>query len=388
MRSSPVVLLLNALIVVAILASVFSVGLVGVTGVQAATGLKIGTVTASTAGTVTTISVPVTISNGGYLSISDLTLAAAVTDKSGDQVLTGSAGPVTVPPGRSQDVVVQLALDTSKVSQKGLTDLITTNQTLNVAVTASTSVPPFVSLAADVAATINWGAPLSDLVVGTPTFNTGEGSISSAAVSVPVSFQNTNAYLTVSGEGMVTVYDQNGDSVGTGSVNLDVPPGGSFQTTVGVSLHLPQSEVQGLLFNDTTLSYTAVVSISSNGATYNYTEPISYRWGAPLGDLRLGTLAVGSIGPSNATFTVPMSFADRSSSLGVSGAVSGVVLDQSGNQVGTIDQQTISADPGATFSGSLTGTIQTSAASQTVFTLKLVFDTSQVTATIEVAVSA
>ena len=388
MRSSIPVLVINVLIVVALVVGVLSIGLIGLTAVQVASHLTVGSVTSTTSGTVTTISVPVTISNAGYLPISDLTIAAAVTDQSGAQLLTGSTGPVTVPAGESQDVLVQLTLDTSKVPQSELTNLVTANQTLNVAVTASTSVPPFVSLSADVTASLEWGAPVSGLALGTPTFQPQQGSISSPSVSVPVAFQNTNTFLTVSGQGTVTVYDQQGNEVGTGSLNLDVPPGGSFQTDVAVSLQLPQSEVQGLLFNDTTLTYSAVVSISSNGATYNQTVPISYQWGAPMADLKLGALAVGSVGPANATFTVPMSFTDDSATLDVSGTVSGVVLDQGGNQVGTIDQASIGAGPGGTFSGSLSGSILTSAASQTSFTLRLTFDTAYGSATVEVPVGA
>jgi hypothetical protein len=313
--------LINALIIVFLLVSAVSVGLIGLTAVGVGSGLKVGKISSATSGTTTTISVPVAIHNGGSLSLNDLRLDAIVSDSSGDQLLTGSAGPVTVGAGENKTVTVSLTLDGGSVSGATLQSLATNEQHLHVAVTASTSVPPFLTLSADIAASLEWGAPVNGLTVGSPTVTGASGT--TLQVTVPVSFMNNNSYYTVSGQAQIKIVDSNGLQVGTGSLDVSVPPNTGFDQDVPLALTIPQSQVQQLLFNSTTLQYTAQVEVVSGSQTvFSVDEPLTYQWGAPLSGFTVGTPAVSLHNDTTVAVALPVSFTNANSAVDV-----GVTLD-------------------------------------------------------------
>jgi hypothetical protein len=508
LRTSAVILALNILIAVSLFAGAVSVGLVGATAASVASGLKIGSISATASGQLTRVSVPVTVTNGGPLSLSGLKLDAVVSDQKGDVLLAGGAGPVDVPAGQSRQLEVSLPLNASAISQSQLVSLATNSQPLNVSVRASTSIQPFVYLSAHVLETLSWGAPVSGFQVGAPSVI----SVNSTAVvlSVPVSFTDTNGFVPVSGTASIKVYDRTGSLVGSGSLSVNVPAGGSFSGNALLTVSVPLSEVQTLLFSDSELNYTALVSFVSGGqqvfalrqpimydwkaplshfylgsagfsyhnsTTFNLSIPISFTdgsqfdlsgtlsavvknasssqvlgsgslyvsvvhgesfagslelyvnlpqqllsslafenttlafsvsatlttsfglagsysaqesvaWGAPVGSLRTGTFTITGVNTTQALFSVPFSFADHSSFLSLSGQVSGTVYDTAGNQVGVIYQQSVSASPSSSFSGTLSGSIQASAAGDRSFVLHLKFSTQYGTFTREVAVNA
>jgi hypothetical protein len=322
MRQSRLLLLINALIIIFLLVGAVSVGLIGLTAVGVGSGLKVGKLTSTTSGTITTISVPVAIHNGGSLGLNDLRLSALVTDSAGDQLLTGTAGPVSVGAGQNKSVTVSLVLDSSTLSSSTLQSLATDEQHLNVAVTASTSVPPFLTLSADVTAALEWGAPVSDLTVGTPTVSSASGS--SLQVNVPVSFKNNNSYYTVSGQAQINVLDSTGVKVGTGSLDVNVPPNTDFSQTVALTVTIPQSELQSLIFNSSTLQYTAQVDVTSGGqSVLTLNEPLTYQWGAPISNLAVGQPSVQQHNGTSVAVSIPVSFSNENSAfdLGASMAV-------------------------------------------------------------------
>jgi hypothetical protein len=347
------VLVLNVLIVVAALASVGVIGVLALGGVSSLSSLKIGSPTSVTAGSTTTITVPVTVGNRGYLALSGIDVRVAVTDSAGDELINGTVGPITVPPGQAETFDATLVLDTSKLSPAALQSLATTAQDLTVSASLGAAVPPFVAVSGSVTAQLKWGAPVTNLTEGAPAFR--QYNSTTIEVMVPVSFTNENGYYTVSGNGVVTVLNSSGAAVGGGSVSLDVPPGSKFSKTVDLFVTLPRSQLQSLLTHDQTLLFTAELGVPTGpGSSFSLSQPISVAWGAPLAGLAEGVPSVSAYNSTAFQVSVPVSFTDNSTSISVDAVISAAVYNAtSGQEVGS-GTLTVVASPGASFSQDMT----------------------------------
>ncbi len=386
MKRSKIVLALNVLILIAVIAAASVLALLVVGGAASASSLSIGTPTTRAAGSLTEVVVPIQIGNHGYFSLSNVAVNVAVTDAAGAQLLAGTLGPFTVGPGQTQHVTASLVLSTAGLSAAALQSLATAPQELTVSATLAASVPPFVGVTGSVGAQLSWGAPVSGLTVGQPSFS--QYNSTAVEASVPVKFANDNAYLAVSGDGLVTVLNSLGQKVGSGSVTLDVQPNSQFDQAVHLYIGIPAGQLQSLLTQDQTLSYSAVLSIPTGGSTFTMTEPLTYSWGAPMNGLSVGTLAASPVNATYSAVTAPLGFTDASSFLGVSGTVSGTMTTSSGTVVGTVSPTPVSVTPGQSFSGTVSGLMQNSALGQGSYVLHLTFATQYGTFTTEVAVAA
>jgi len=369
---SRAVKIINLLIIVSLLAAAGVLSSVLLTVAQGAPTLSIGSISETPSGAGTQYQVPITLANKGPLSISDIRVRANVTDSSNDQLVTGTFGPLTVPPGATYPLDVQLSLDTNLLAPV-LQKLATTTQNLTVNVAVSTSVPPFVKVSAAVSAQLAWGAPASNLQVGSPSF----AALNATAVTatVPVSFQNQNAFLTLSGVGAISLLDGSGKVVAYGLLDVNVSPGASFSQTANLVVGLPASQVQPLLFNDTTLNYTARLSYHDSDFTLSSSQNFSVAWGAPVKGLSIGPFTGTAYNLTYARFPAPLSFVDNSAFLGITGTISGNVTDSSQSLVGSITPLSIGVDPGQPFSSTLSGFIKVAAASELPLSLNLMIQT-------------
>jgi hypothetical protein len=366
--SSTAVKVVNVLIIVSLIAAAGVVGSILLTVAQAAPTLSIGSISATTSGGATQVQVPITLSNKGPLSVSDVSVQANVTDSSNDQLMTGTSGPLTVAPGETKSLNVQLNLGTN-LPAATLQKLAETSQNLTVNAAVSTSIPPFVKVSGTVSARLAWGAPVSNLQVGTPSF--APLNATAVTASVPVSFQNQNDYLTLSGTGNITILDSGGKQVGHGALQVNVPPNSGFHQTASLVVGIPASQVQSLLLNDTTLKYTAQLSGSFNSFSYSTSQSVSVAWGAPVKGLTIGSLTATPYNSTYARFSAPVSFTDNSAFFGITGTISGGVTDSSQSQVGSITPLSVSVSPGQQFSSTLSGFIKIASASQRPLTLNL-----------------
>ena len=349
MKRSRVVLALNVFILITLLTAAAVLALVVVGAASSASAVSIGTPTSQTAGGLTYMVVPIQIEDRGYFSFSNVAVDVAVKDASGAQLLAGTLGPFTVDPGQTQHVTASLVLDTAGLSSAALQSLATTAQNLTVSATLAGSLPPFVGISGSVTTPLQWGAPVSGLAVGQPSFSQYNSTTIEAAV--PVKFTNDNAYLTVSGEGQVSVLNSTGQKVGSGSVGLSVAPNAQFDQSVDLFINVPPSQILSLLTQDQTLSYSAVLSLPTGGGTFTLTEPISYNWGAPLSGLAVGTPTATAKNSTTYQVSVPLSFADHSSSIAVSTDLTAKLLNATTGAVIGTGSLPVSVSPGGSFSG-------------------------------------
>lgn len=383
---SPLLLTLNALIVISVIAGAAVFGIVGLTALQTVSSLTVGSPTVSLSGGSTQVSIPISLTNGGYLPLSGVMITANVTDSSGNLIIQGAAGPVNVAPGEKSDLSITAALDPSKLSAAEVRSLLTSSQALAVKVHAESSLPPFVSLTADAVSSLAWGAPVGNLAVGIPTLKLNNAT--SVGLAVPVSFSNNNSLLSLAGSVAVTVKNLTGAVVGSGSLQVSAPPHSAYSATAKVSISVPQSQASHLFFNNGTLSYNVEFTLNLSGFSYSQTQPLKFQWGAPVGNLTVGTFTHSPVNSTAASFSVPISFTDYSSFVSLSGKISGVLRDQSGNQVGVVDPSSVSVSPGSSFSGVLAGQVSATAASGSSFLLDLTFTSASGTFSVEVTVTA
>ena len=353
MKGSRIVLVLNVAILVSALAAVSVLGLIVLGGASSISSFSVGTPTTTSAGGVTKVVVPVTVGNRGYFALSGVYVQVGVKDGAGSSVLNGTVGPLSVGAGEKTTFNATLALDTAKLTSAELSSLATTTQNLTVSASLSATEPPFVGVSGSVTAQLKWGAPVTGLTVGAPAFS--EYNSTAIEAKVPVSFTNGNGYLTISGDGKIAVLSQNGTQVGGGAVSLDVPPGGSFSSTVDIFVKTSSSQLLSLLTRDQTLSYTAVLSMPTGGGSpFTLDVPVSYQWGAPLAGLTLGTPQASAFNSTAFEVSVPVSFRDNSTSMGVSTALNVVILNSTtGAQVGG-GSLSVQASPGTSFAQDMT----------------------------------
>lgn len=360
-NSSRAVRIINVLIILSLLASTGVAASVLLTVTQAAPGLAIGSISETPSGSGTQFEVPITLSNKGPLGISDISVQAKVTDSANDQLVTGTFGPLSVPPGATYPMNFQLSLD-ANLPAATLRQLATTSQVLAVNVAVTTSIPPFVKVSGAVSAQVDWGAPVSNLQVGTPSF--APLNATAVTATVPVSFQNQNNYLTLSGNGEISLLDSTGKQVAYGMLNVNAPPDSRFQQDANLVVSLPTSQVLPLLFNDTTLNYTAQLSGNVNSFTLSSSENLSVAWGAPLKGLAVGSLTTTAYNSTYDRFSAPISFADDSAFLGITGTIGGNVTDSSQSDVGSITPLSLSVNPGQPFSSTLSGLVKVASISR------------------------
>jgi hypothetical protein len=355
---SRLVTIVNVLIVVSLVAAVGAAASVLLTIAQAVPTVSVGSISSATnSGGAIQIQVPITLSDKGPLSFSDINVKTTVTDSSNDQLLTGTVGPLTVAAGATSSLDVQMILDAKTLPAAVLQRLATTSENLTISAVVSTSLPPFLKVSASVSAPLAWGAPVSNLQTGTPVV----GLLNATAITatVPVSFENQNSLLTISGTGNIAVFDGNGTQVGGGTLQVNVPPKSSFNEDAALVVGLPSSQMQSLLFTDQNLSYKAVMTFQSGGQDiFSETLPISYTWKAPLSGLITGDASVAPFNSTAVQVTVPVSFTNGNSLLDLATNLNVAILNQTtGVQVGS-GSLPVSAPPDKSFSGNLTATIK------------------------------
>lgn len=324
-------------------------GALVLTAVRSAPSISVGQVTTSVSGMSGSIKIPVSIKDPGPLALSGISVAVSVYNGSGSLLFQGGGGPVSVPSGSTAKLPVAVSFNLSQLPNSTLQELATTNENLNVRATLLGSIPPFAGLNGTVDSTLPWGAPVENFSAGSPQVVPINSSY--VSVSVPISFTNNNSYISVSGVGSIQVLDHNGKNVGSGTLDINAAPRTRFATNGKLTIALP-SNMQGLLFNDTNLQYTANVNFRSNGISlFSLSQPVTLNWKAPLSNLVIGN---PTIHPYNSTYlqaSIPVSFDNRNDYVDISTNLHARILNGSSPiGSGTI---AVNAKHNTNFSGNL-----------------------------------
>ncbi len=221
---------------------------------------------------------------------------------------------------------------------------------------------------------VDWGAPLFG-------FSEGNSSLSSFnstdfLITTPVSFENHSPYINLYAP--LSAVLENSSSLsqeGTGTINLQVPPGANFSGALQIYTKMPRQYMNTLLFNDENLSYRVLLSSTVAKIPMSLVQLVQVHWGALVKTPEFGTFSVRYFNSTYSSINIGFNFTNSSPFLALVGNVSGTILDQSGTQVGTISNQPIGVNESSFFSGQLSGFLSLGSASQRTLILHLVFQT-------------
>ena len=193
-----------------------------------------------------------TLSNPGFYPIQGFELTARIANASGVFLGELATGPTTVPPSSNQSFPIALYLP---VSQNGpATSLLTVDQYLNVDAWANATYAYLFPISVSLAETRSWGAPFEGLTVtvGAPTVGAG-----GVTVPVTVSFSN-HASFPQDGAFDFVIESSGFATCGSGSIPVDVPPGGYFDQTQNVALSSGCSPAGGQVLSTYLMGTTPV----------------------------------------------------------------------------------------------------------------------------------
>ncbi|MDG6904393.1 MAG: hypothetical protein JRN20_01255 [Nitrososphaerota archaeon] len=204
---------ISVLILIVTIVGFAVLGVIGITGARTALSIKVGSPTSQVVGTAESISIPVSLSNPGPLSLNGIDVSLTFLDPNGTLLSTGGGGPLTLKPGSSGELPISVVFDMNQVPQAALGTLSTTNENLTLRATLSASVSSLTSFKGTFNIPYSWGAPISDLKIGTAQMSAYNATF--ARFSVPISFTDASQTFSVSGTIGGAIIDQSGNSVGT-----------------------------------------------------------------------------------------------------------------------------------------------------------------------------
>jgi hypothetical protein len=206
-----------------------------------------------------TISMPVNIHNAGLYDISQLNITTLITDQNGTLVENTSLTQ-TIPKGANTITIQTLTLNITKILMEQ-ESLLFNDTTLTEFQYVAFDYANAILLSAHGNYSQQWGAPLSNLIVGNPSYQAYNSNYST--LSFQISFQNHNQYIPVSGNVSVEIFNLHGTLKGAGTVSIDAQPNTSCSTQVNVLVRnfrvTPPQGTIDLFFETSMFNYGPVV---------------------------------------------------------------------------------------------------------------------------------
>jgi hypothetical protein len=219
-----------------------------------------GEPTTTVTGQTVTISMPIDIRNAGLYDINQLNVTTSITDQNGNPIVKDSTLTRIIPKGTNTTTIHTITLNITKMltEQDNLlfndTNLIAFQY---VAFTYANAIP----LSVHANYTMQWGAPLSNLVISNPSYQSYNATYS--IISVQISFENHNQYIPVTGTTRIEIYNARNTLKGTGTANINAQPYASCSTPVNILVSnfrtLPPKGAIHVFFETPVFNYGPVV---------------------------------------------------------------------------------------------------------------------------------
>jgi len=293
------------------------------------------------------------LENEGVLAASIDSVKITVTDSHGDKIGDGLTGGVEVSPGSRATLSIPINMRFEELEEETIENLLYNDQVLKAFVIFEAAVKPFIKLIADARLDIEWGAPLHDLKIGSPTVSPFNNT--HFLVEMPVSFQNRNPYVDIDAIVDVSILDADGSRIGYGTLHVKAGPKSSYSDNVRIVMRLPPL-VEELLFSDRLLSYTAVIEITpSAGPRTTVSREITYQWGAPLKGFKLGEPVVKPYNETHLAFSIPVSFSNNNEHISLDGTLRFDLYDAVTGELVGVGELGLSVASKSDFSGRAAG---------------------------------
>jgi hypothetical protein len=294
-------------------------------------------------------------------------VSITVHNSTSGEVLATATLRVNAPPMSAFNEKLPLSV---KFSQSFLDSLMFKDNTVPLSVDFAGEYAGFPFLAQNTFS-FQWGAPLSGFALG----KAGVVSFNSTGIGISTIISFTN-HLPAPFYAPVSISIANatsGSILGSGTSLISAPAGSDFSQRLNLVVKPGQDAMSTLLFNDRNVSLTLNISTQLLGVNLSGSKTITFFWGAPVKSLALGVFSVQSYNTTKAQFVLPFNFTNNSTFLVLNGTLSGIILDQSGNQIGSVNSISLSAPSQKLFSGKLSGFLDVASTPQHQFVLKLAF---------------
>jgi hypothetical protein len=176
------------------------------------------------------LQVPVMVQNGGPLTADDVSIKLRIADSSNNTVVSGSLGPLRIPPGKSVKLNTTLAFDLLGLPADTVRSYLTNDQSLVVFARITTALRPLIDVAGSANGTIAWGAPLQGLAFSGGSVSNWNSTFS--LVTWTFSFKDDSRYFTVDATGSGTLSDSGGQAGVVRPFSMKALPGTQASGTV------------------------------------------------------------------------------------------------------------------------------------------------------------
>ncbi|MEN3052358.1 MAG: hypothetical protein ABC606_00975 [Candidatus Methanosuratincola petrocarbonis] len=352
MRLSKGIDLLNALIVVTVIAAFTVTFILAINAFSVVSSLRVGEPSVNSSGSVVEISFPISLSNSGPFAVSDIRVSAELRDFDGSLIASASSQPFSVPAGaRGEQHYLPIRVDLSEIPQERLSALFSNARNLKLGATAGAALAPFVSVSAHLSGDIPWSPPVKDFELGDPVLL---GYNSTHIVGyMPVRFENS-ADIAVEGTVNALFVDADtGSEIGSGYLEVDAPPRSEFAGELQFTLRLPEN-ASALMLEERTFRCNATFGFRVFGIhAYSVTSPFELAWGPPVGSPYLGSPSVAPYNSTHSLFRLPFGFTNANELVTLDGSAR-LGLEIGGSLVAESAPVGVHAPPGYAFSGELT----------------------------------
>jgi LEA14-like dessication related protein len=216
--------LLTASTIVFLFAGILSISLLALSATQ----MKItpGTPKAEVTETSAKITIPIQISNQGFLTIRSLTLQTTILDKNSEKLSEGKTSPLDIPTKSEVEVPVSITLDFKAITPETLRRLAFNDESFTIEIRGGLSLDPLLSLALSARTMLQWSAPISDFKIGEPKFT--PHNVTHILISVPITFTNNSPFIKLNATMKGELYDTAGNLVGSSGRTAFVVPSHTF----------------------------------------------------------------------------------------------------------------------------------------------------------------
>jgi len=178
-----------------------------------------------------TVSLPLTLYNGGFYDISGLNITTRATDYQGSLVTSSTTLFPLVSGETSATIRHNMSISLEQAATTNLSHLLFTDSDLDVSAHLRLVYARIFPFEISFNMSMPWGAPFANLTLG--GISVVPVNITHSRVSIPVSFEN-HSFLEMTGVISLEIVDNVGNVVGTSSTSFDAPPGNPSGATIEI----------------------------------------------------------------------------------------------------------------------------------------------------------
>jgi len=207
------------------------------------------------------VSIPLLINNTGFYDLSELNITANVMDYNGSLVGRSSTFVPLIPRNSNIKTTHNASMSLDDIISKTQIYLLN-DSVFNVDSSVKLIFAHAIPFQASMNKTIPWGAPLYNFSIGDISYV--YHNLTHQVVTIPLSFENHSPYFGVDGTMQFEMLNSRGETVGSETSSMDVPPHSGYSSQVELiadaSKLTPSGEIH-FFFETSVFSFGPVVML-------------------------------------------------------------------------------------------------------------------------------